>query len=63
METRHFIKTLKKQKVKTLLSTLIALNVKWVPLFKVYFLHVLHSRKFSVQILFVYKKVTSRKFK
>ena len=34
METRHFIKTLCKQKVKTFfLSTLIALNVKWVPRF------------------------------
>ena len=34
METRHFIKTLRKQKVKTFfLSTLIALNVKWVPHF------------------------------
>ena len=32
METRHFMKTLCKQKVKTFfLSTLIALNVKWVP--------------------------------
>ena len=32
METRHFIKTLCKQKVKTFyLSTLIALNPKWVP--------------------------------
>ena len=32
METRHFIKTLCKQKVKSLLlSTLVALNVKWVP--------------------------------
>ena len=31
-ETRHFIKTLCKQKVKTFfLSTLIALNPKWVP--------------------------------
>ena len=30
METRHFIKTLCKQKIKTFfLSTLIALNVKW----------------------------------
>ena len=32
METRHFMKTLCKQKVKTFfLSTLIELNVKWVP--------------------------------
>ena len=32
METRHFIKTLCKQKVKTFfLSTLIALKPKWVP--------------------------------
>ena len=32
METQHFIKTLCKQKVKTFfLSTLIVLNVKWVP--------------------------------
>ena len=32
LETRHFIKTLCKQKVKTFfLSTLIALNPKWVP--------------------------------
>ena len=32
METRHFIKTLCKQKFKTFfLSTLIALNPKWVP--------------------------------
>ena len=35
METRYFIKTLCKQKVKTFfLSTLIALNVKWVLRFK-----------------------------
>ena len=34
METRHFIKTLCKQKVKIIfLSTLIALNVKWVTRF------------------------------
>ena len=33
METRHFIETLDKENVKTFfLSTLIALNVKWVPL-------------------------------
>ena len=35
METQHFIKTLHKQKIKTFfLSTLIALNVKWIPRFK-----------------------------
>ena len=35
METRQFIKTLRKQKVKTFfLSTLIALKPKWVPRFK-----------------------------
>ena len=34
METRHFIEILCKQKVKTFfLSTLIALNVRWVPRF------------------------------
>ena len=34
METRHFIKTLCTQKVETFfLSTLIALNPKWVPRF------------------------------
>ena len=32
MKTRHFIKTIIKQRVKTFfLNTLIALNVKWVP--------------------------------
>ena len=32
MELRHFIKTLCKQKVKTFfLSTLIAINIKWIP--------------------------------
>ena len=35
METRDFIKTLCKQKIKTFFfSTLIALKVKWVPRFK-----------------------------
>ena len=37
IETRHFIKTLFKQKVKTFfLSALLALNVKWVPPLKDY---------------------------
>ena len=40
METRHFGSTLCKQKVKTyILSTLAALNVKWVPRFTKIFIH------------------------
>ena len=45
METRHFIKTICKQKVKTFfLSTLIALKPKWVQRFNDFIFSITHSR-------------------
>ena len=67
METRHFIKNLCKQKVRVFfLSTLIAINVKWVPRLIVQNCHLLYvgcdnlnpkaSKKFIISIVLIWSQ-------